>query len=71
MNDNERAEVVQRLLAMQHSLDQSLKWIGMIADAATLGDAPGLAFASHMLKDSLEAWRTAMTTYVRTYLDDD
>lgn len=71
MNDRERAAVVQRLLAMQASLDQSLQWISTIAEAATLGEAHGLAFASHMLKESLEAWREAMTTYVRTYLDDD
>lgn len=68
MNERERAEAVRRLVAMQASLDQSLEWIGMIADAAALGEAHGLAFASLMLKESLESWREAMTDYVRKYL---
>ena len=55
---------------MQASLDQSLEWISTIAEAATAGDAKGLAFASHMLKDALEVWRDAMTAYVREYIGD-
>lgn len=70
MNDRERAAVVQKLLAMQASLDQSLEWISTVAEAATLGEAHRLAFASHMLKEALEVWRDAMTDFMRKCLED-
>lgn len=54
---------------MQSSLDQSLEWIATVAEYASAGDAHGLAFSSHMLKEALEVWRESMTKYINDYLE--
>lgn len=68
---NDPADIGRRLLAMHKSLADSLEWIEAIAVYANSAGKPGLAFASFMLRDALAAWRTAMTDYIKDYLDEN
>lgn len=62
--------IARRLIAMQKSLSESMDYITLVANAAKATGADGLAFASLMLKEALDAWRIEMTAYTAKYLKE-
>jgi len=71
MTPDERADIVRRLLAMQHSLRSvadAAERQGELCDAA---GAKGLAFAVYMLREAVAAYSVALNDWVTKFLADD
>lgn len=71
MNEDHRVEVAKRLMRMQHTL-------ATVFDAceaqAALCDAAGakpLAFATHMVRESLMVYSRELSKFVGKYLSED
>jgi hypothetical protein len=71
MTPEDRADVVRRLLAMQHSLRTVIEAAEVQATYCDAAGAKGLAFAVHMLKESLSVYSSELNRWVTAYIEDD
>lgn len=71
MTDDDKIDVARRLMAMQgslRSLTDSCEDQALLCEAA---GAPGLAFAVHMLRESLAAYSVELNRWVTGLLAED
>lgn len=60
----EKLEAVRRLGEMRNVLDKMSGMLNQMAEAAETAGAPGLAFASQMLIESVVSFQDELTKYV-------
>jgi len=71
MTEKERAENVRRLIVMQGVLLSLTESLGETADVCRDADEPGLAFAIHMVKESVDAYRKQVKKFTLKMVGDD
>ena len=71
MTADEKAEIVRRLLVMQHSLRNVVDAAERQGEFCDAAGAKGLAFAVYMLRESVAAYSVALNTWVTKFLEDD
>jgi hypothetical protein len=71
MTNDEKVDVLRRLLAMQQTLRTVMEAVetqGQLCDSA---GAKGLAFSVYMLRESLAAYSKELNRWVEGYLAED
>ena len=75
MNADDRAEIVRRLLVMQHGLRDVTEAMDAQATLAKNIGATGLATASYFLRESIQVYSNELRRFVADYIageyDDD
>jgi hypothetical protein len=71
MTPDERYAVLARMLEMQHSLRNVVEAAELQARLAKETGADGLAFAVHMLKESVLAYSRELSKWVTEYIGEE
>lgn len=64
LETDEKLEAVRRLGEMRSVLDKMSGMLNQMTEAAETAGAPGLAFASQMLRESVSTFQDELTKYV-------
>ena len=70
MDSEERYEVLARMLEMQHGLRTVAEAAQLQAALAKETGADGLAFAIHMLRESVLVYSTELSKWVEAYIGE-
>ena len=71
MNDEDRADIVMRLVAMQEALRSVCQGAEQAARIADASGAPGLAVATFLMKESIEEYSKQLGRFVLGFDDDE
>jgi hypothetical protein len=71
MTPDERYAVLGRMLEMQHSLRNVVEAAELQARLAKETGADGLAFAVHMLRESVLVYSTELSKWVTEYIGEE
>jgi hypothetical protein len=71
MTAEERADILSRLMAMQHALRTVCESAEAYARVAAAADGNGLAFATLMMKEAISGFSLELNKFVLGMLDDD
>lgn len=69
MSDDLKRDALQRLVAVQHLLREVADAAALAADDAKDADAPGLAFAVLMVRESIMAYSKELNRWAKQQLD--
>ena len=71
MTSDDKYEVLARMLEMQHSLRKVAEAANLQAALAKDTGADGLAFAIHMLRESVLVYSSELSKWVEEYIGEE
>lgn len=71
MDDDERMEMLRRLLDQQHMIRTVVEAAGLQAELAKAAGHPALAFSIYFLMESLHSYSVELSKFVKEYIGEE